>query len=96
MTDRDITDDDLASFSPPHVPMERYRRTWPPIRVEVRKELLPFKSTNPETPGFVHWIFDDANGVLYCSESAFDTLSKLPDGDKDLMLFAMGASGLGK
>lgn len=73
---------------------ERYRRAWPPIRVEVREELLPFASTNPETPGTVHWVFDDLAGVLYCSRQAFDVLKKLPDGDKDLLLFAMGASGI--
>lgn len=62
------------------------------IRVEVRKELLPFQRFDPETPGWVHWVYDEINRVLYCSQAAFAQLAALPEAQKDELLFAMGAT----
>ena len=61
------------------------------IRVEVRRRIFPFRSTNPEAPGMVHWAFDEANSVLYCSQEAFARLRELPPAQQDQLLFAMGA-----
>ncbi len=61
-----------------------------PIRVEVRAAIFPYQSTNPETPGWVHWALDEKEGVLYCSQAAFARLRELPDAQKDELVFAMG------
>lgn len=70
----------------------RYCSTGLSIQVVKRTDLLPFKSTNPETTGWVHWIFDGLSNTLFVSEHAFESLRKLPDGQKDDLLLAMGAS----
>lgn len=62
------------------------------IRVEVRKAIFPYKSTNPEAPGWVHWVFDEHNRVLYCSQAAFARLAELSPKQKDELMFVMGAT----